>query len=151
MTVFCKHFLQIFCQYISHILSLTHFVFEYNCFVFSFSHFIDQKICLFFVDIDVLNSVKLQEYQEPLRKSDPPILKKDKINAIFYKIPQVLQIHLMLRTELSRLMAEWKSELFSELGNIFVSLVGFQSNCVTALTSLTQVCLALAVLQAVCL
>ncbi|XP_055333419.1 rho guanine nucleotide exchange factor 10-like isoform X2 [Paramacrobiotus metropolitanus] len=64
----------------------------------------------------------VRDYQEPLKESVPPIISAGKINSIFSKIPQILQIHLMLRTALSKLMNEWKTEKLSELGDVFVGL-----------------------------
>ncbi|OQV20528.1 Rho guanine nucleotide exchange factor 10 [Hypsibius exemplaris] len=64
----------------------------------------------------------VKEYQEPLRKSTPPVLSETKIAVIFSKIPQILQLHLQLRAALAELFDDWKYEKLGQLGNIFRGL-----------------------------
>ncbi|GAV07737.1 hypothetical protein RvY_17544 [Ramazzottius varieornatus] len=64
----------------------------------------------------------VKEYQEPLKSASPPILRPEKIDVILFKIPQILQLHLMLRSALKDLFDNWKNENLYELGNIFVNV-----------------------------
>jgi Rho guanine nucleotide exchange factor 10 len=61
----------------------------------------------------------LQDYKKALEDSNPPILSANKVQTLFYKIPEILQIHSMFRFELSECVRNWDRD--ERIGDVFVS------------------------------
>ena len=56
--------------------------------------------------LDSLNRL-MTDYKVPLEESSPPILSESKVATMFYRVPEILQIHSQFRIALSEAVRNW--------------------------------------------
>ena len=56
--------------------------------------------------LDSLNRL-MADYKVPLEESNPPILSDSKVATMFYRVPEILQIHSQFRIALSEAIKHW--------------------------------------------
>ena len=56
--------------------------------------------------LDSLNRL-ITDYKRPLEASNPPILSESKVTSMFYRVPEILQIHAQFRIALSEAVKNW--------------------------------------------
>ncbi|CAG0890315.1 unnamed protein product [Cyprideis torosa] len=61
----------------------------------------------------------LRDYKRCLEESSPPILGVGKVHSLFYRIPEILQIHSLFRVALSERVRLWDQE--EAIGDVFVA------------------------------
>ena len=49
----------------------------------------------------------ISDYKKPLEESNPPILSEPKVATMFYRVPEILQIHSQFRIALSEAISNW--------------------------------------------
>lgn len=67
----------------------------------------------------------LQSYEKPLLDSSPPILEKEKVKAIFYRVRGIYQCHLMFQIALASRVKNWDE--MQQIGDVFVASVSTSS------------------------
>ena len=63
--------------------------------------------------LDSLNRL-MTDYKVPLEESSPPILSESKVATMFYRVPEILQIHSQFRIALTEAVKNW-DEVRTEL------------------------------------
>jgi len=61
----------------------------------------------------------VQDYKKPLEESNPPILPENKVETMFYRVPQILECHSQFRIALSEAVKNWDEE--EKIGDVFVA------------------------------
>lgn len=61
----------------------------------------------------------IQNYEKPLLESSPPILEKEKVKAIFYRVRGIYQCHLMFQIALASRVKNWDE--MQQIGDVFVA------------------------------
>ncbi|CAG0886934.1 unnamed protein product [Darwinula stevensoni] len=61
----------------------------------------------------------VKDFKKPLEESNPGIISSSKIQTLFYRIPEILQIHTLFRIALSECIRNWDSE--ESIGDVFVA------------------------------
>ncbi|XP_033641961.1 rho guanine nucleotide exchange factor 10-like isoform X3 [Asterias rubens] len=61
----------------------------------------------------------IQAYEKPLLDSNPPLLEKEKVRMIFYRVRGIYQCHLMFQIALSSRVKNWDSS--DQIGDVFVA------------------------------
>ena len=49
----------------------------------------------------------ISDYKRPLEASNPPILSDSKVSTMFYRVPEILQIHSQFRIALTEAIKNW--------------------------------------------
>merc|ERR1719219_2598431 len=61
----------------------------------------------------------MTDYKVPLEESSPPILSEAKVATMFYRVPEILQIHSQFRIALSEAVKNWDED--EKIGDVFVA------------------------------
>ncbi len=61
----------------------------------------------------------VNDYKRPLEESAPPILSPPKVQALFHRVPELLQVHLLFRIALAEAAKNWDAE--EKIGDVFVA------------------------------
>ncbi|PIK35000.1 putative rho guanine nucleotide exchange factor 10 isoform X2 [Apostichopus japonicus] len=61
----------------------------------------------------------IQNYEKPLLDSSPPILEREKVKAIFYRVRGIYQCHLMFQIALASRVKNWDE--MQQIGDVFVA------------------------------
>ncbi|XP_071509254.1 rho guanine nucleotide exchange factor 10-like [Diadema antillarum] len=61
----------------------------------------------------------VQAYEKPLLESEPPLLEKEKVKTIFYRVRGIYQCHLMFQIALASRIKEWDN--IEQIGDVFVA------------------------------
>merc|ERR1719219_2330790 len=61
----------------------------------------------------------MTDYKVPLEESSPPILSEAKVATMFYRVPEILQIHSQFRIALSEAVKNWDED--DKIGDVFVA------------------------------
>ncbi|XP_072036200.1 rho guanine nucleotide exchange factor 10-like protein [Amphiura filiformis] len=61
----------------------------------------------------------VQAYEKPLLESDPPLLEREKVKLIFYRVRGIYQCHLMFQIALASRVKTWEDS--EVLGDVFVA------------------------------
>merc|ERR1719330_262747 len=68
--------------------------------------------------LDSLNRL-MTDYKVPLEESSPPILSESKVGTMFYRVPEILQIHSQFRIALTEAIKHWDED--EKIGDVFVA------------------------------
>ena len=87
-----------------------------------------------------------QAYEKPLLESDPPLLEREKVKLIFYRVRGIYQCHLMFQIALASRVKTWEDS--EVLGDVFVASVSILSVCLSLwmVVILNKVALLIAIL-----
>jgi len=78
-------------------------------------------------NISVGCPVLFQEYEQELTDAKPPIISRDSIRTIFYKLRDILQCHKLFQMELAEVVRVWDTE--EKIGDVFTASVGNLKKC----------------------
>merc|ERR1719346_61615 len=61
----------------------------------------------------------VNDYKKPLEASNPPILPESKVETMFYRVPEIQQIHSQFRIALTEAVKNWDED--EKIGDVFVA------------------------------